>query len=745
MTDVVAAPPNAKRIGLSLFLLSSGAVLFSLSLFRLISFFIMPSLFFDLLLVCFPVGATLAMLRKGEARAMSRFQFSLPLLQCVMILTIAATLMIKHFDFMRDNLLFDVSPISLALQVVIFSLIYSPFFAFYGATEYLGYLAGRESLAKKMSGVYALVLFGAAVGFLLSLLQEFLGVARLLMLSLLLLTIVKSLFNSQRRYRYGVEALIIVLVLAIPQTNIAFMQLFKSNKPFSAADYAAKYQSNSLHQGWGRYAYFEVLETQQGDRTLLHGLYNDMSQWSYRPGDDLDLGFRESIMQPLVKNADSIAIIGAGGGRDVKLVKEMGVDRVLAMDIESSLQHIIQGKLAEKFENVYDQPGVDLLIGDARTYLENTDEKFDAIFFWSVGGYPQLMLEPGNMIRTEEALGAFMDRLNDDGFFALGYDSKLDPDKVLLQQYATTLRKLGATVVAFDYGDPVIEYALIAFSPKADREQLAEWMRELANHPKSIRDEPIQQMKEEDLIRERFSPITDDQPYLAGNISNILSVSDVKTLFYLTAVGLLLVVGTIYYLILSQQGSAGHRNYSVQLMAFLLGANFLMLEHICVLEIFRQRYIYYDALMIGVVLYLTLTGIGSLMVSSRWTRLLIMLSWVGPILWLVWMNLTGTGVIFTALLLATLVTGCMFPMLFEANPRDRLHIFALDAIGAAAGAMVAFFVPILFGMTAFRIFALAAYLVTTLYFLGLKVKSSNSETDLNGNLDSRGEPEASIT
>ena len=141
-------------------------------------------------------------------------------------------------------------------------------------------------------------------------------------------------------------------------------------------------------------------------------------------------------------------------------------------------------------------------------------------------------------------------------------------------------------MVAFDYGDPVIEYALIAFSPKADREQLAEWMQELANHPKTIRNEPIQQMKEEDLIRERFSPITDDQPYLAGNISNILSVSDVKTLFYLTAVGLLLVVGTIYYLILSQQGSAGHRNYPVQLMAFLLGANFLMLEHICVLEIF---------------------------------------------------------------------------------------------------------------------------------------------------------------
>lgn len=722
MTDSINPPVHARRIGLSLFLLSSGAVLFSLSLFRLISFFIMPSLFFDLLLVCFPVGATIAMLRKGEERAMSRFRLSLPLLQCVMVATIAATLMLKHFDFMRDNLLFDVSPTSLALQVVIFSVIYSPFFAFYGATEYLGYLAGRESLSKKMSGVYALVLFGAATGFLLSLLQEVLGVARLLALSVLLLTVVKALFSPERRVRHAIEAVLIVLVLAIPQANLAFMQLFKSNKPFSAADYAEKYESKSLHQGWGRYAYFEVLQSQQEDRTILHGLYNDMSQWSYRQGDDLDLDFRDSIMQPLVKGAKSIAIIGAGGGRDVKLVREVGVERVLAMDIESSLQHVIRGKLAEDFENVYDQPGVELLIGDARTHLENTDEKFDAIFFWSVGGYPQLMLEPGNMIRTQEALGAFMERLNDDGFFALGYDSKLDPDKVLLQQYATTLNQLGATVVGFDYGDPVIEYALIAFSPKASPEQLAQWQKQLDDHPRVIFDEPIQQIQSKDLVRERFSPITDDQPYLAGNISNILSVSDVKTLFYFTAIGLLLVVGVIYYLVLSQQDETRQRNYPVQLMAFLLGANFLMLEHICVLEIFRQRYIYYDALMIGVVLYLTLTGVGSLMVSNRWTRLLIVLSWVGPVLWLAWMNVTGTGVIFTALLLATLVTGCMFPMLFEANPRDRLHIFALDAIGAAAGAMVAFFVPILFGMTAFRVIALAAYLVTTVYFLMLRVQ-----------------------
>ena len=40
-----------------LFSLSFATVLFTLAIFKLLSFFIMPSLFFDLLFIGFPIGA----------------------------------------------------------------------------------------------------------------------------------------------------------------------------------------------------------------------------------------------------------------------------------------------------------------------------------------------------------------------------------------------------------------------------------------------------------------------------------------------------------------------------------------------------------------------------------------------------------------------------------------------------------------------------------------------------------------
>ncbi len=47
----------AWKLGTILFLLSFATVAFTIVLFRLLTFFIMPSLFFDLLFIGFPLGA----------------------------------------------------------------------------------------------------------------------------------------------------------------------------------------------------------------------------------------------------------------------------------------------------------------------------------------------------------------------------------------------------------------------------------------------------------------------------------------------------------------------------------------------------------------------------------------------------------------------------------------------------------------------------------------------------------------
>ncbi|MGB5537574.1 MAG: hypothetical protein WBN08_16925, partial [Thiogranum sp.] len=61
MTTLVQAPSAKQltpwKLPTVLFLLSFATVVFTIALFRLLTFFIMPSLFFDLLFIGFPLGA----------------------------------------------------------------------------------------------------------------------------------------------------------------------------------------------------------------------------------------------------------------------------------------------------------------------------------------------------------------------------------------------------------------------------------------------------------------------------------------------------------------------------------------------------------------------------------------------------------------------------------------------------------------------------------------------------------------
>ncbi len=105
---------------LGFFVFSSGTVLFSLAIFRLLSFFIMPSMFFDLLLVGFPIGAAIAVRCVGsELKDLRRL---LSVLQLVMAITVVLTLLCKHVGYMRAQL-FGISPLWILAQISVFSVI----------------------------------------------------------------------------------------------------------------------------------------------------------------------------------------------------------------------------------------------------------------------------------------------------------------------------------------------------------------------------------------------------------------------------------------------------------------------------------------------------------------------------------------------------------------------------------------------------------------------------------------------
>jgi hypothetical protein len=59
-----------------------------------------------------------------------------------------------------------------------------------------------------------------------------------------------------------------------------------------------------------------------------------------------------------------------------------------------------------------------------------------------------------------------------------------------------------------------------------------------------------------------------------------------------------------------------------------------------------------------------------------------------------------------------LATGTFFPALFDRAAANPLAVFALDAIGAGLGAVLATFVPILWGFGAIFVLAVAVFGLT---------------------------------
>ena len=219
------------RLAAILFVLSFATVLFTIVLFRLLTFFIMPSLFFDLLFIGFPLGA-LAGVYFFRVSKESFFR-SLWILQGAMVFSIIAMLACKHFDYLRAHL-FDVELQRLFLQMLIFTAFFIPFFVAYGLSEYIGYQVGRRHLRGRMPLVYAIYLFGAAAAYLFAQYAfPLLGAARLLGVPFLLVAFSMILLLPTLRLRkvLAVEQLVLVALLFATADRRRFFESLQRNQP----------------------------------------------------------------------------------------------------------------------------------------------------------------------------------------------------------------------------------------------------------------------------------------------------------------------------------------------------------------------------------------------------------------------------------------------------------------------------------------------------------------------------------
>ena len=566
-----------------------------------------------------------------------------------------------------------------------------------------------------MQLVYALALFGAAAAYVfLRVALPALGMARVQLLAFLAMagSIAALGAGTSARAAAGVEAVALGLALLTPGLEGRFLALYKGRGDLSTYDFETNLGCRSVYQSWGRYSLCEILVSPR--KSEYYGFYNDMLQWEYNPR----MGFTGPSLGAIpilqTRPGQSIAIIGAGGGRQVRLAEQLGGLSVVAIELEPAVFEAVRSPahLLHAFRRVYEALGVRPVRAEARGYFERSDERFDLIYLPSVGGYAQMMIEPGNMVRTYEAHRLLRDHLTKSGVLAIWYPRGLDTSGVLTDQYARTLRSLGMLTAAYRNA---VEWLILArrdpVSALPGADELAALMRLNPADPGAADYLPD---RHEVSADPHFVPITDDKPYLAGNVRHILSMRQVRALFALAG-GLMAAAGLGVWLTLRRRGDPqipGRPYAAAGALAVLIGANFLLVEHALVVALFRRLFVYDDALALAAIAFLGLSGLGSLagpLVRKRW---LLLASAVGlGALLLGGRRLPILGVLLAVAPVA-LTTGTFFPALFDRAAANPLAVFALDPIGAGLGAVLATFVPIIWGFGAFFAVTAALFGVT---------------------------------
>ncbi|MHC4740384.1 MAG: spermine/spermidine synthase domain-containing protein [Planctomycetota bacterium] len=627
--------------------------------------------------------------------------------------------MAKHFPYMRAHW-GDIKVAKLIGQIAVFTGLLFPFFSAYGLSEYIGYQVGRRHLRGKMRLVYGLYLFGAAGAYLaLMWLPPRIGMAKIIVVAFGCVGIALfTVTRGRKRILAGVEIVTVLVCLALPQLEQKFLSLYKGRQKLSTWYYQTHDDCEMVFQKWGRYSLCEVMLS--ADRKTHYGFYNDFFQWEYTRPDGFGwatLGaFPLQIVEP---QSSRILIVGAGAGRQVRFASRLGIAEIVAVELEPVVFEAVRSEkyLRADFNDVYETEEVRPVLSEGRRFVESTTERFDLIYLPSVGGYPQMMLEPGNMIRTRQAYQSMMEKLTEDGFLAIWYPWGLDEGGILTSQYVRTLRRLGYRTQAY-----CNEYEYLILSGRnpekalPDAEEITEailvypWLEgaddreksHIAARPYTVHEDPW------------YVPVTDEKPFLGGNIRNILSISKVFQLYGFGG-AILAAAGLVAVVVLRRRGDpqiAGRSYWSVAGLAFLLGANFLLIEHYLVVALFRRCYVYFDALMLGAISFLVLTGLGSLITGRRLRPIATCIASAAIIVLLVWSRELSATAVIALIAPVALVTGSFFPALFDLAAKNPLAVFALDAIGAGFGALAASLVPITFGLSALLYLAGAIFLVT---------------------------------
>ena len=114
-----------------------------------------------------------------------------------------------------------------------------------------------------------------------------------------------------------------------------------------------------------------------------------------------------------------VAIVGAGGGRDIWTARLAGAETIDAIELNAGIVAALRGRFARYAGGVYDLPGVRAIVGEGRSVLSQARTRYDLIQLsmidsWAATAAGAYALAENNLY-TVEAYRLYYSRLSDTG------------------------------------------------------------------------------------------------------------------------------------------------------------------------------------------------------------------------------------------------------------------------------------------------------------------------------------------
>lgn len=227
---------------------------------------------------------------------------------------------------------------------------------------------------------------------------------------------------------------------SVSAAAIAFVALLIANHATHALDlhsFKGLPSEGMLFSKWNSFSHVTVRGS-LADPEVGIEIDADASTPIYRGGPNLAADpFRIDDFALQLRPHGDVLVIGPGGGKEVRRATQVGARRITAVEVNPIIANDVMSR--EPFRSysgdVYHQPGVRLIVDEARSFIRRSPERYDVIQAdmvdtWAATAAGAFALTENNLY-TVEAFRDYFEHLKDGGVLTITRWYSSPPDQVL--------------------------------------------------------------------------------------------------------------------------------------------------------------------------------------------------------------------------------------------------------------------------------------------------------------------------